>query len=93
MKVKRYLPGGRLRGLWDDRSAGQLRDHGAVPKRASQVFVVEHGPRRGRFAVDFSPLGEGYAFCLAVTFARYDEAVAAEQRWLTGNYVLAPEAP
>lgn len=94
MTLKRYFPTGETRALWDDAQAGRERDGGAIPRRASHVLVVEDGPHRGRFAVDFSPLAAlcddpALAVCLPATFAAYGDAVRAEVAWLQGHWVLA----
>jgi len=86
----RYLPDGSIRSLWHDPLADHRRAQGFVPRRASQVFAIADGPHAGRFAVDFSPLGESFQFCLTETFSRYGDAVKAEQAWLHTHWVAAP---
>lgn len=64
-----------------------------IPKRASRVEVIEDGPNRSNFHVDFSLLAEhtgdpALAVCLVKTFASYQDAVAAEVRWIEQNWLL-----
>jgi len=80
------LPDGTSRSIWSDDWHPEV-DPGAVQRRASRVEVIPDGPQKGRFHVDFSPLGEEYRFCLAQTFVRYRDAVAAEVAWLTKHWV------
>lgn len=91
--VKRYLPDGSVRAIWDDRTGDRERRQGLVPGRASRIEVVPEGPKAGLFHVDFSPLADltgddRYRACLAQTFASYTEANRAEVAWLLENYVM-----
>lgn len=91
--VKRYLPDGSTRAIWDDTQADRERRHGVAPVRASRIEVIPAGPQAGRFHVDFTPLAQAsgnsdYCCCLRETFARYDTANARELDWLRVNYVL-----
>lgn len=92
--MKRYLPTGETRAVWDDSQAARERAQGVIPRRASRVEVVESGPNLGRFHVDFSPLAAAtgdpaHLVCLPRTFGGYSEAVEAEVAWLHENYVRA----
>jgi hypothetical protein len=79
-----YLPGGGLRKIFETRDRGR---YGAVPRRASRVEVIQEGPQRGRFFVDFSLLGDEYQLCLLSTFDDHDEAVTAERSWLDRHWL------
>lgn len=86
--IRRYLPSGATRALWDD-DWHPTHEPAVVPRRASRVEVVASGKQRGRFHVDFSLLGEDHRFCLLQTFKAYREAVEAERDWLLKNWVQA----
>lgn len=91
--LKRYMPDGSVRGIWDDSTAKRERSQGSVPHRASRIEAIEEGPNAGLFHVDFTPLAEmtgrdEFRLCLARAFESYEEARRAEVEWLTHNYVL-----
>lgn len=90
MTTIRFLKGGGVRKLFATRDRAI---HNAVPRRASRVEVIDTGSQRGRFYVDFSPLGDCYQLCLRQTFEDYHEAVAAERRWLTRHWICGPVDP
>lgn len=95
--LRRYLPDGSIRSLWQDDFAMLNRKQGLKPLRASRVEVIEEGPQAGRFYVDMSPLAIAtnnwnYMVCLLPTHERYDAAVAAEQAWIKENWVLKFES-
>ena len=58
-------------------------------RRASHVEPIRSGNQRGKWYVDFSPLGPEYQLCLITPFASRDAALAAEVRWLEENYLGA----
>lgn len=87
--LKRYMPDGSVRGVWDDVTSKRERSHGFLPHRASRIEATE----TGLFHVDFSPLAditnrEDFRVCLVSTFERYEDARKAEVAWLLENYVL-----
>lgn len=82
--IIRFTKGGGVRKLF---ATPDRETFGAIPRRASRVEVVEEGQPVGRFYVDFSPLGESFQFCLLATFDDYQEAVQAEQAWLTEFWI------
>lgn len=91
--LKAFLPSGETRAIWSDQVAASFRKKGIIPQRASRVEVIQDGPSRGKFHVDFSLLAdatgdERYRVCLSQAFESYADAVAAEVEWLTGNWVL-----
>jgi hypothetical protein len=64
-----------------------------MPKRASRVEVIEDGPNRSNFHVDFTLLAEQTGdpkleVCLTKTFESYAAAVAAEVKWIEHNWLL-----
>ena len=94
--LKAYRPDGSIRAIWTDKVAPAFREAGAIPHRASNVEVIEVGPNRGKFHVDFSKLAdltgnETYRVCLCQAFDTHGAAVAAEVRWLELNWVIATE--
>lgn len=91
--LRSYRPDGSCRSIWRDQEAEHNRAHGVVPRRASRVEVIEDGPHRGLFSVDFSLLADltddrRMRVCLARPFATYGEAVAAEVAWIEKYWVL-----
>lgn len=91
--VKRYLPDGTTRSVWDDATASREREHGVIPQRASRIEVITEGPQRGLFHVDFSLLAdatgdERFRICLRETFEDYAAANRREVEWLHQNWVL-----
>jgi hypothetical protein len=91
--IKRYMPDGSTRAVWDDSQAARERRHGAIPSRASRIEVITAGPNRGRFHVDFSLLADltgvaSHQICLLETFEAYTEANRREVAWLHTNYIL-----
>lgn len=91
--VKRYLPTGETRSVWNDAVASREREHGVLPQRASRIEVITEGPKRGLFHVDFSLLAdvtgdERFRICLREAFVDYSAANAAEVAWLHDNWVL-----
>ena len=91
--LKCFRPNGEIRGIWNDQTGPGFRTHGAIPQRASRVEVIQEGPSRGMFYVDFSPLADitgddRYRCCLAEVFESYSRAVATEVEWLTKYWVL-----
>lgn len=91
--LKRYMPDGSTRSIWDDAVGDRERRAGVIPQRASRIEVVLEGPSRGLFCVDFSLLAdatgkEEYRVCLAQTFKSYSEANRAEVEWLKQNFIL-----
>lgn len=92
--IKRYLPTGETRAIWDDSQARRERRQGGRPARASRIEAIPDGPRAGLFHVDFTPLAEltgepAHRCCLPQTFDAHGDAVRAEVAWLVENYVLA----
>lgn len=97
-RVKRYFGSGDTIAIWNDDRAATARRHGIIPQRASRIEVVQDGPRRGRFYVDFSLLADAlgddsYRVCLSQTYERYDVANAAEVVWLEQNVVDPCDRP
>lgn len=93
MTVKRYMPDGTTRAIWNDALGDRERAGGVIPQRASRIEVILEGPRRGQFHVDFSLLAQatrdtGYCVCLVQTFTDYGAANRAEVEWLQQNWVL-----
>lgn len=91
--LKAYRPDGSIRAVWSDQVAPAFREAGVIPRRASNVEVIEVGPNRGKFHVDLSRLAAitgnpEHAVCFAETFDSYTAAVAAEVKWLETNWVL-----
>ncbi len=91
--LKAYRPDGTVRAVWSDQAAPAFRAAGVMPRRASRVEVIEDGPNRGRFHVDLTLLSEltgdpKFAVCLTRAFDSYQEAVAAEVRFIETNWVL-----
>lgn len=91
--TKRYMPDGSTRAIWDDAVGDRERQAGVIPQRASRIEVVQEGPSRGRFCVDFSLLAdatgrEEFRICLTQTFKSYAEANRAEVAWLKQNFIL-----
>ncbi len=94
-RIKSYRPDGTARSIWNDAQAKTLRAAGVVPRRASRVEVIEEGPHRGLFHVDFTLLADAtgddrYRVCLVSPFETHAAAVAAEVAWLNRNWVTAP---
>lgn len=91
--VKRYLPDATTRAVWDDSVAPRERAAGVIPQRASRIEVIQDGPQRGKFHVDFSLLAEATGddslrLCLVRTFDEYSQANRAEVQWLHDNWVM-----
>lgn len=87
----RFLPGGEVRAIWDDTL--DLRPLGTIPQRASRIEVIQEGPHRGKFAVDFSLLADAlnddrFRVCLTQVYSNYRHAVEAEIAWLMENWIL-----
>lgn len=85
-----FLPGGKVRAIFDDTARKVFPN--LMPRRASRVEVIPEGKHKGRFHVDFTLLSEQtgraeHAVCLARPFDSYKEAVEAEVAWLKENYV------
>lgn len=88
-----HRPDGSRRAIWTDAVAQSFREAGCIPRRASRVEVIEDGPRRGQFHVDFSLLAEHlrrpeFQVCLVKTFDSYSAAVQAEVAWLQIHFLL-----
>lgn len=83
----RVLPGGTLKAIWPADETFDLRGLGGIARRASHVEMIDSGPHRGRWHVDFSPLGLGYEYCLVQTFDRRADALAAEHQHLLENWL------
>lgn len=89
-----YRPTGEVRSIFTDTAAPLLRKTGAFPQRASRVEVIETGPHRGLFYVDFSLLADvthqpEHRVCLATPFASHKAAVAAEVAWIEQHWILS----
>lgn len=85
-------PTGEVRAVYDDRFPFRKAFPQTIPRRASQIEVVEAGSRRGEFCVSFALLaiqtGEAsHAVCLVSTFESYDDARRAEVAWLEDNFL------
>lgn len=70
---------------------------GAPVGRASSIEPIATGPKEGWWTVDFSHLSVStgdpkFACCLANTFARRADAIAAEVEWLKANFLGLPTA-
>ena len=86
------LPCGEARAVYDDRFPFRKAFPQTIPRRASQIEVIEEGSRRGEFCVSFALLAAqtgnpAHTVCLAETFESYDAARRAEVAWLMENYV------
>ena len=90
--IARISPEGEVRALWDE-ALKPRETLGATPHRASRIEVVENGPHRGFFHVDFTPLYEmtdnpKFCVCLSNVFASYETARRWEVEWLRKNYIM-----
>jgi len=90
--IRRYLPNGQRRAIWDDRFACAERQAGVRIQRASRVEVIDSGPYAGYFYADLSLVAQAagqpkWAVCLYPPQPTYQEAVASEVRWLKANFL------
>jgi len=83
----RIHPGGRVVAIYDENVDMSVFAGEATIRRASHVEPIQHGDKVGRWYVDFSPLGDGYLFCLSDTFGKRSEALKAERAFLEKHYI------
>jgi len=83
--VIRFMPDGGVRKLFDREDRELYPD--SIPQRASRVEVIQEGPQRGRFSVEFLPLPGLTPCCLTRTFEDHAEGVSAEQEYLRRNWL------
>lgn len=94
MHTIRIFSGGGVRAVYSDDFSTRKVFPTIIPHRASRIEVIEVGPNRGLFGVDFGPLAditgdERYRDIWLGPFEKYDDARRAEVSWLEENYVLA----
>ena len=84
----RIGPGGSLRAIHEDSCSTTLRAIGCdPPQRASHVEPIRHGLNAWRWAVDMSPLGDRFTYCLWPPCDRRDQALAAERRHIVDHWI------
>ena len=80
---------GDARAICDDEHEQFLQALGSdPPQRASTVEPIRAGPFAWWWAVDLSPLGEGYGYCLWPPLASRRSALVAEYEHVLQHWVL-----
>jgi hypothetical protein len=85
MGLIRFLPGGGVRKLFA--AVDRQTYPGLIPQRASRVEVIQEGPLRGRFSVEFLELPGLTPCCLVETFEDHAAGVRAEQTYLKEQWL------